>query len=159
MRVRSTSILCRPQITRKRAKFWNRVYVNLSFILTSHIIIQSHDTHVSHFIYYEKQKWQRHKIWKATYRMSEHTEAEHAGRGRGRGRCLLYKQLITAFVGRMLPGATSLYVAAAFKLFVVYGPKGPKVILNSYKAFMQREIGAHGTLGWGRGAASSQMRM
>ncbi len=56
MRVRTTSILCIPQITRKRAKFWNRVYVNLSFILTSHIIIQSHDTHVSHFIYYEKQK-------------------------------------------------------------------------------------------------------
>lgn len=79
--------------------------------------------------------------------------------GGAEGRCLLYKQLITAFAGRMLPGATSLYVAAAFKLFVVYSPKGPKVILNSYKAFMQGEIGAHSTLGWGRGAASSQMRM
>lgn len=91
--------------------------------------------------------------------MSEHTEADHAGRGWGRGRCLLYKQLIIAFVGRMLPGATSLYVAAAFKLFIIYGPKGPKVILNSYKAFMQREIGAHSTLGLGIGATSSQMQM
>lgn len=81
--------------------------------------------------------------------MSEHIEAKHAGRGWDRRRCLLYRQIIAAFVGRMLPGATSLYVAAAFKLFIVYGPKGPKVILNSYKAFMQREIGAHGTLGWG----------
>lgn len=81
--------------------------------------------------------------------MSEHIEAKHAGRGWGRRRCLLYRQLIAAFFGRMLPGATSLYVAAAFKLFIVYGPKGPKVILNSYKAFMQGEIGAHGTLGMG----------
>lgn len=59
----------------------------------------------------------------------------------------------------MLPGTTSLYVTAAFKLFIVYGPKGPKVILNSYKAFMQGQIGAHSTLEKWRGAASKQKRM
>lgn len=51
----------------------------------------------------------------------------------------------------MLPGTAALYVTAPFKLFVVYGPKGPKVILDSYKAFMQGQIGAHSTLEMGRG--------
>lgn len=90
-------------------------------------------------------------------------EQAHRGgacrKGRGRGRSLLYKQLVAVFVSHMFPGSPSLYVTAAFKLFVVYGPKGPKVILNSYKAFMQGQIGAHSTLGRERGAASSQMGM
>lgn len=81
-----------------------------------------------------------------------HTEAKHAGillKGEGwggDGQSLLYEQLIVAGVDDVLPGATSLNVAAPFKLFVVYGPKGPKVILDSYKALVQGEVSAHSTL-------------
>lgn len=72
-----------------------------------------------------------------------HIEARHAGillegegLGVGGGRSLLYKWLVVVVVDDMLPGATSLNVTAPLKLFVVYGPKGPKVVLDSYKALV-----------------------
>lgn len=89
-----------------------------------------------------------------------HIEAKHAGvwlkRGgvRRGGRCLLYKQLIKALVDSTLPGATSLHVSAPFKLVFIYGPKGPKVIFDSYKALVQGQISAHGTLGMGGGGVA-----
>lgn len=68
--------------------------------------------------------------------MQGHCWKEKVGeRSRG-GQSLLYKQLAVVAVDAALPGATSLNVAAPFKLFVVYGPKGPKVILDSYKALV-----------------------
>lgn len=72
-----------------------------------------------------------------------HIEAKHAGTlleeggvGVGGGRSLLYKWPVVVVADGMLPGATSLNVTAPLKLCVVYGPKGPKVILDSYKALV-----------------------
>lgn len=38
-------------------------------------------------------------------------------------------------------------MAAALKLLIINSPKGPKLILYSHKALMQRKVGANGTLG------------
>lgn len=44
---------------------------------------------------------------------------------------------------RVFPGSASAQVAAAHKLLVVHAPPRPKVILVTYKAFMERQIGAY----------------
>lgn len=56
----------------------------------------------------------------------------------GRWKCLLYKQLVKALVSGKFPRAASLYVAAVLKLLIINSPKGPKLILYSDKALMQR---------------------
>lgn len=73
-------------------------------------------------------------------------------------KCLLYERL----VGGAFPRAASLYVAAALKLLIINGPKGPKLILYSHKALMQGKVGANGTLGTAnqrRRRRGSQMQM
>lgn len=67
--------------------------------------------------------------------------------GASRRKCLLYEQLVKVLISGVFPRAASLYVAAALKLLIINGPKGPKLILYSHKALMQRKVGANGTLG------------
>lgn len=76
----------------------------------------------------------------------------HAGELGGAGRasrrkCLLYEQLVKVLISGVFPRAASLYVAAALKLLIINSPQGPKLILYSHKALMQRKVGANGTLG------------
>lgn len=65
----------------------------------------------------------------------------------GRRKCLLYEQLVKVLICGVFPRTASLYVAAALKLLIINGPKGPKLILYSHKALMQGKVGANGTLG------------
>lgn len=64
-----------------------------------------------------------------------------------RRKCLLYEQLVKVLICGVFPRTASLYVAAALKLLIINGPKGPKLILYSHKALMQGKVGANGTLG------------
>lgn len=106
-----------------------------------------------------------HDGWRAKHKKHEDNTAGGMQGGRlglwtlqGRRKCLLYEQLVKVLISGVFPRAASLYVAAALKLFIINGPKGPKIILYSHKALMQGKVGANGTLGK-QTSRDSQMQM